>query len=126
MAQNRLVKYTLLSTGTLFLGLGVAGIFLPLLPTTPFLLAAAALYARGSTKFYHWLLENRLFGSYIKNYRKKKGLPLKIKIGTILILWITISCSAVFATDFLWLRVLLLVIAVGVTIHLLRLKTIKN
>ncbi len=121
-----MVKVVLLCGGSLCVGLGVIGIFLPLLPTTPFLLLAAALYARGSKKFYHWLLENRLFGSYVKNYRQKRGLPLKIKIGVVYLLWVTISISAVFAIGIFWVRVMLLVIALGVTIHVWLLKTLKN
>ncbi|MGM0366012.1 MAG: YbaN family protein [Actinomycetota bacterium] len=126
MAPNRLVKYTLIFVGSLFVGLGVVGIFVPLLPTTPFLLVAAALYAKASEKFYRWLMENRMFGSYIKDYRQKKGMSLKTKIGTISILWITIAASAVFAADIYWVRVLLLVIAMGVTIHLWLLNTLKK
>ena len=70
----------MITTGTFFVGLGIIGIFLPLLPTTPFLLLAAACYARSSKRFYNWLLNNKWFGNYIKNYRERKGIPLQIKI----------------------------------------------
>ncbi|MFH0931814.1 MAG: YbaN family protein, partial [Candidatus Zixiibacteriota bacterium] len=73
------IRGALIITGTFFVGLGVLGIFLPLLPTTPFLLLAAACYARSSKRFYNWLLNNRWFGSYIKDYKEGKGVPSKVK-----------------------------------------------
>ena len=124
--SGRLVRGLLISAGTLFVGLGVLGIFLPLLPTTPFLLLAAACYARSSKRFYNWLLNNRWFGSYIKNYREKKGIPFRVKIATISLLWITITLSAVFATNNLLVRIVLVVIAIGVTTHILSIRTIKQ
>lgn len=109
--------------GTFFVGLGVLGIFLPILPTTPFLLVAAACYVRSSKRLYVWLLTNRLFGSYIRNYREGNGIPLKMKIFTIILLWATISCSAICFVTIFWVRILLFVIAIAVTAHLLMIKT---
>ena len=120
------VRIALISLGTFLLCIGVVGIFIPILPTTPFLLIAAALYARSSQKFYNWLMNNRLFGRYIRSYREGKGIPLKIKLITIALLWITIGISAVFATDILWLRILLGAIAVGVTTHIATIKTYRK
>lgn len=115
----------LIFLGTIFVGLGILGIFLPILPTTPFLLLAAACYARSSKRFYHWLLNNKWFGSYIKNYKEKKRIPLKAKIFSISLLWITILASAIFATDVIYVRIILIVIAFGVTVHILSLRTFK-
>jgi len=81
--SNRFFRYLLIISGTIFLGFGIIGIFLPILPTTPFLLLAAACYARSSKRFYNWLMNNRWFGNYIKNYRDGRGVPLKFKIFTI-------------------------------------------
>src|SRR4030042_6734093 len=78
--KSDFVRAALLVLGTLFLATGTVGIFLPLLPTTPFFLLAAACYARSSKRFYHWLLYNRLFGSYIRNYRQGKGTALRFKV----------------------------------------------
>jgi uncharacterized membrane protein YbaN (DUF454 family) len=119
-------RIALISLGTFFLCLGIVGIFIPILPTTPFLLIAAALYARSSQKFYSWLMNNRLFGRYIKSYREGKGIPLKIKLITITLLWITIGISAIFATDILWIRILLAAVAAGVTIHIATIKTYRR
>ncbi len=121
--SNHLISWILMSAGTIFVGIGLLGIFLPVLPTTPFLLLAAACYARSSKRFYDWLITNKLFGSYIKNYRDGKGVPLKVKIFTISFLWITIMFSVFFIIQIYWVRILLFFIAIGVTIHILTIKT---
>ncbi len=120
------IKLLLMIAGTIFVGLGVIGIFLPVIPATPFLLLAAACYAKSSRRFYCWLLNNRWFGVYIKNYRQKKGMPLKVKILTVALLWLTILISVIFAVQSLALRIVLIIIAIGVSVHLLSLKTLKE
>lgn len=92
--SNRLLSSLLIIAGTFFIALGIIGIALPILPTTPFLLVAAACYAKGSSRFYNWLLKNRLLGKYIKNYLENKGISLKAKIIFIFLLWATISARA--------------------------------
>ena len=116
------VKILLITLGTFLIGISIVGIFIPVLPTTPLLLLAAALYAKSSRRFYNWFINNRILGRYIKDYREGKGIPLKVKIITISILWITIGYSAIFAIDILWVRILLVLIAVGVTIHIASMK----
>jgi len=125
-ASSRFTRGILITAGTFFVGLGVLGIFLPLLPTTPFLLLAAACYARSSKRFYNWLLNNKWFGNYIKNYREKKGVPLKVKLSSISLLWITILFSALFVVDILLFRIILILIATGVTIHILSIRTLRR
>jgi uncharacterized membrane protein YbaN (DUF454 family) len=120
------LKYLLIAIGTLSVALGFLGIFLPVLPTTPFLLLAAACYIRSSERFYCWLINNRYCGKYIRDYREKKGITLKLKIYVISLLWITIMASVIFVVDLLAIRILLIVIAIGVTIHLTTLKTIRE
>jgi len=83
MISNKFLRYLLIIAGTIFLGFGVIGIFLPILPTTPFLLLAAVCYARSSQRFYNWLMNNKWFGNYIKNYYGGRGVPLKFKILSI-------------------------------------------
>jgi len=124
--KRELRRYLLIIIGTLFLGLGIIGIFLPLLPTTPFFLLAAACYARGSKRFYNWLLTHRWFGNYIKNYRERKGIPLKIKALAISFLWLAIAYSAIFVVHILLVRIILILIAIGVTIHILSVKTLRQ
>jgi len=84
--------------------LAVLGLFLPVLPTTPFLLLAAVCYARSSERFYHWLMTNRWFGEYIRNYREGRGIPLKQKVLTISLLWVTIGYAAAFIVSTFCLR----------------------
>ena len=120
---QRIGKIFLIAIGTLSLGLGILGIFLPLLPTTPFLLLSAALYARSSERFYHWLLNNKWLGRYIRDYREGRGIPLNAKIISVILLWITIGYAAFYLIDPIWLKILLLFIALIVSIHLLFLPT---
>lgn len=124
--EYSLKKALLITIGTIAAGLGIAGIFLPVLPTTPFLLLAAYCYSHSSEKFYRWLLGNKLCGPYIAAYRKGSGISRRHKITAIATLWITIALSGIFFATALWARLLLLVIAVGVTIHLAKMKTMDN
>jgi len=123
---NQLLRAILITSGTIFLGLGLIGIFIPILPTTPFLLLAAACYARSSQRFYNWLMNNRWFGSYIKNYRDGRGIPLKFKILTITLLWLTILTSIYFVINNFLIEIILIIIAIGVTIHILTIKTYRH
>ena len=120
------VRILLIIAGTLFVGLGIIGIVVPVLPTTPFLLLAAACYARSSRRFHEWLLNNRWFGDYIRNYLQGKGFPKRVKILIIALLWITIGCSAAFAVQSFYIRLILILIALGVSIHILTIRTLKK
>ena len=124
--SNRTIRIILVIAGTLLVAIGILGMFLPLLPTTIFLLLAAWCYARSSEKFYHWLHENKLFGKYLTNYRKGNGMTLTSKIISLTILWLSISCSAFYATNKLYVQIILFAIAIGVTIHLLTIKTAQH
>jgi uncharacterized membrane protein YbaN (DUF454 family) len=116
--SDKLKRQLLLAAGTLSLAVGIVGIFVPILPTTPFLLLAAGCYLRSSQRFYNWLMGSRLFGSYIRNYIEGRGIPAKVKIFIIALLWATIGVS-------IWLvaipvvTIILLIIAAGVTLHII-------
>jgi uncharacterized membrane protein YbaN (DUF454 family) len=122
---KKVLRILLITAGSIALGLGILGIFLPLLPTTPFLLLAAAAYARSSDRFHDWLLGHRVFGEYIRNYRDHRAIKLQAKVMGITLLWLTIGIS-ILLVSLLWVKLLLAVIAVGVTWHLLSLKTIRS
>jgi len=126
ITKSRLKKTALISIGTISVSLGIIGVFIPLLPTTPFLLLAAACYIRSSKRLYTWLITNKYFGKFIVNYREQKGIPLSVKITVLALLWGTISISAVYATENLWIRIFLLLVAVSVTTHVLSLATLKK
>jgi hypothetical protein len=124
--KHKIVRSLLIVAGTISLALGAIGIVVPLLPYTPFLLLAAACYLRGSDRMHSWLVNNKWFGSYIKNYQEGKGLSLKTKIIAVSYLWITIIISAFFVINILWVQIILLAIATGVSVHIIRLPTFKN
>ncbi|MDR0733234.1 MAG: YbaN family protein [Dysgonamonadaceae bacterium] len=121
------MKYLLIILGIISLSIGILGIFLPLLPTTPFLLLSAFLFARSSQRLHDWLLNHKIFGRYIRDFLQEKTIPLRIKIISISMLWITITGSIIFAANGkLWLQIVLLAVAAGVTVHVLSYKTKKN
>lgn len=105
--------------------LGAIGMFIPLLPTTPFLLLSCWMYLRSSKRLYTWVINHRVFGFYINSYIKYKAVEKKYKITAILLLWVTILIS-MRIVDSNWVRILLLVIAVGVTTHIALLKTLTK
>ncbi len=115
----------LIGAGTLCTGLGIIGIFIPILPTTPFLLLAAACYMRSSERFYQWLINNRIFGAYVRNYIEGRGIPIKIKVFTILLLWLTIGLSITFGVQNIVIRIVLICIAIGVTVHIVLIRKRK-
>lgn len=121
---TRLKKALWVSAGTFFLGLGLIGIVVPLLPTTPFLLLTAWCYYHGSEKMHNWLLNHRWFGEYIRNFQEKKGIPLRAKIISVAMIWGTIGFSMIFIIDILILHIVLAVIAAAVTIYILSFKTL--
>jgi uncharacterized protein len=112
--------------GSILVTLGTFGIFIPLLPTTIFLILASYFFMKGSPELNERLLNNKYLGHYIKNYLDKKAMPLKSKISSIVMLWISILISGYFLTDSNVLRGILLVVAIGVTIHILSLKSIRT
>ncbi len=119
------VKRIIFLGGFISLILGIIGIVLPILPTTPFLLLASAAFAKSSEKFHRWLLNNKILGAYIKNYREGKGLSLKIKLITVSFLWITIIISILFLLKLFWVQVVLIFIAIAVSIHISLIKPKK-
>jgi uncharacterized protein len=115
-------KLFLIGIGTLSVALGSAGIFLPVLPSTPFFLLAAFCFSRSSSRLYEWLLTNKLFGKALHHYLKYRTIPLKAKITAIIFLWASILISVI-AIHILLIRILIILIAAAVTFHLLSLRT---
>lgn len=124
VTHKHFIRWSLLTAGTVFVGLGILGMFLPLLPTTVFFLMAAWCYARSSKKLYDWLHHNKYFGKYLKNYREGRGISLASKISTVIILWSGIGYSIV-VTESLIIHLVLLAIAIGVTLHIILIPTHK-
>ena len=115
----RTMKKLLAPFGLISLGLGIVGIFVPVLPTTPFLLLASWLFLKSSKRLYDWLMNHPRLGPYIKDFMLDKAIPLKVKIIAISTLWASLVCCAIFIAKHLALRIIFILIAVGVTIHIL-------
>lgn len=110
------------TAGTLSLAIGVIGIVVPILPTTPFVLIAAACYMRGSKRMYDWMIANRYVGGYLRDYMEGRGVSARAKATSVVVLWLLIAFSISFATDSATVRIVLLAVAVAVTVHLVTLK----
>lgn len=119
------MKTAYIILGTISLVLGFIGIFLPLLPTTPFLLLTAALYFRGSPRLYQWLLNHKYFGTYIRNFRENKAVPLRAKIYSLLLMWGSVLYCIFFLIPLMGIKILMFLIAMGVTWHILSFRTLK-
>lgn len=122
-SRHRSVRYTLLAIGWLSVLLGVIGIFVPLLPTTPFLLLAAACFVRSSRRFYLWLVNHKHLGPWIRDYLEGNGIPLKGKVYAIGLMWASIGLSC-YLVPMPWARAFMLTSAVLVTLYILRQKTL--
>ena len=119
------MKIVYIILGSLCLALGIIGIFLPLLPTTQFLLLSAALYFRSSPRLYDWLLSHKQLGPYIRNFREHKAIPLRTKVISVSLVWITLLYCALFVLPQLWLKAIMIALAVGISWHILSFKTLK-
>jgi len=117
------VRWLLIILGTISLVLGIIGAFVPLLPTTPFLLLTAFLYFKSSPKAYNWLIGHKYLGPYIVNYREKKIIPVRAKVITLILMWGSVLNCIIFFIDKPWTKILLLAIIIGVTIHILSFKS---
>jgi len=119
-------RVLLIVCGTASVGVGVLGAFLPILPTTPFLLLAAYLFARSSERLYRWLLCNRIVGDYLQRYYEAHCMSNRHKIVTLSLLWLVLASSAVLAAGSWWVRGILGIVGIAVTIHILLLPGEKN
>ena len=125
MIRNPLLRYSVIGAGWLSVILGVIGIFLLVLPTTPFLLLAAACFVRTSPRFYEWLVSHPRLGRYLVYYLNGEGMPLKAKVYTLILMWSMLLLTAFVLVDRVMLHYLLPAIGVGVTVYILRLPTLR-
>lgn len=116
-----LVRIFLTTIGLISTAVGIVGIFVPLLPTVPLLLLAAACFARSSERFHNWLLGHPDLGPMIRDYMDGQGIPLRAKIMAIGMIWLSIAISVLFLITLVWVKVFLIAIGLCVTIYLLRL-----
>ena len=111
--------------GTIFVVIGVIGAFVPLLPTTPFLLLASACYARGSDRLHSWLMNHRFMGPYLRNIKEQRAMPMAAKVTTVTVLWISIAFSII-AIERLSVRAILVLTAICTTTYVLRMRTLRS
>jgi len=125
MVAMSIKKIVLVAVGCIFLALGAIGVVLPVLPTTPFVLVSAACFGASSERLYGWLLRNRVFGPFIENYRTRQGISILHKAGSIAFLWTGLIISMVSVGTAL-IYIVLGIVGIGVTVHLLMIKTKKK
>ncbi len=118
-------KILLVCCGSLTLALGVIGIFIPVLPTTPFLLLASFCYLKSSKRLYAWLMNHKVLGEYIDNYLTHKAIRKDAKIVTMILLWLSLGLTIILSAS-IHLKLALAVVGIGVSIHILKLKTIRK
>ena len=116
-------RWMLIGSGMICVGLGVIGILLPGLPTTPFLLLAAYCFARSSEHFHNWLLNHRWLGSYVRNFEEGRGMTRPAKATTLLVMWLSFGVTIVFFVPLAWAQVAMFLLGLSVTVYLLRLPT---
>ena len=109
-ASNPIIKVLWIIAGSIFVVLGGLGVLLPGLPTTPFLILAAACYIRSSQRLYDWLIANETFGPYLKDYREGKGIPRRAKKIALSMMTIFVGYAFLFALDDLIVRIVVLVL----------------
>ncbi|KHE69770.1 membrane protein [Halobacillus sp. BBL2006] len=119
------MKVLLIIIGSISLVLGILGIILPLVPTTPFLLLTAACYVRSSDRLYNWLMTNKWFGSYIRNYKAGKGIPMKAKISVLIMIWFSFLFSAFYVAPNTILKIGFIFGACFFTVVIYKTKTLK-
>jgi uncharacterized membrane protein YbaN (DUF454 family) len=123
--NSELLRLVLICCGWLSVAAGVVGIFLPLVPTVPFLLLAAACFARSSERFHRWLLEHAFLGPPIRDYLVYGGIPRRVRRIALSMVWVSFPASAFFFAQAMWLKIALLIIATGITLYLVRLPTLQ-
>lgn len=123
---NRFLRTILKMLGILFVGLGILGIIFLIWPATPFFLLAAWCFMKSSDRLYHWLMTNRIFGKYLKNYIDGKGIPLFMKVYILTFLWLMITYAVIFIFKNIYINFALLIIAVSISVYVLMIKTYKG
>ncbi len=123
---KKIIRILLVSGGIIALILGLIGIVVPLLPTTPFLLISAACFVKSSDPLYQWLINHKWFGNMIRNYREHHAISLTAKVSALTLLWLTIIVGILFFSQNIYIRLMLAVIAIGVSAHILHFKTLKG
>ena len=124
--SGKMMRGVYIVVGTIALVIGAIGLFLPVIPTTPLVILAAACYYRGSDRLHNWILSSGWFGETVKNYQEGRGLTRHTKVKAISMMWAMIFISAWFFVSNLFVRVAIICVAIGVTVYLVRLPTLEK
>jgi len=123
---NPITRAVLIILGTLFLALGFLGVFLPVLPSTPFFLLAAALYMRSSERLYAWIMNNPTIRPHLERFQRERSMTLQAKVMVLALAWAMLMAAAIFMVESLFMKVFLVALAVIKTIVIARLKTAEG
>lgn len=121
--KSDLLRFILIAIGWFSIAAGIVGIFLPIMPTVPFLLLAAVCFSKSSVRFHTWLVEHEQLGPLVRDFLVSGAVPLKAKVAALTMIWISFPLSAFFLVEVFWLKVLLISAATAVTLYLLYLPT---
>lgn len=119
-----MVRYLLLASGFICIGLAFIGIIFPVWPTTPFLLLAAYLFSRSSPRMHEYLMNNKYFGQILRDFYEQRGIKRNTKIFAILLMWAVLLAAIIFFMPYDWARVSVIIIGIIVSIYLISLKTL--
>jgi len=120
MIKNRIIRYIVLIAGIVSLILGIIGIFLPLLPTTPFVLLTAYCFAKSSNKLHLLLLNHKYFGKILQDFTENRIIRRKNKIIALTFMWTSLILSVTFFMPFIWVKVIVIGIGISVTVYILK------
>ena len=123
LVKNRMLRVLLMGLGFAFVGIGFAGVFLPLIPTTGPILLAAFLFSMSSVRFDRWLTNHRIFGPIVRDWRAGRGFTMRLKMTAVIAIALTFTITVGFAIDNTTVRVLLIGLAIGLVVYILRLPT---
>lgn len=123
--KNKYKRLFYQAMGIISVLMGIIGIFLPVWPTTIFIILAAWFFIRSSEKYYYMLIKNKMFGRMLRNYREFRGIESQARIKSLAMLWITLSIS-IYLVAILWVKLILVAVGIGVTWHLLALRTLTK
>ena len=125
-SKNKFIRYLWISLGSIFVGVGFVGVFVPGLPTTIWLILAAGCYIRSSERLYNWLIENKLFGKYIKNYYDGLGMPRNSKVLAVSSITLFCTLAIIFFISIMWIKILVFFVGIsGILFILLKVPTQK-
>ncbi|MYD04868.1 MAG: DUF454 domain-containing protein [Acidimicrobiia bacterium] len=123
IVRNRALRLVLLVLGLFFVGIGIIGIWVPVVPTTGPILLAAFLFSKSSTRFDQWILQHRVFGPITRDWRAGHGFTVRLKLVAVVAITLSFALTVVFAIDSLIIRVGLILLGMGLIIYILRLPT---